>query len=172
MKNNEIKERNWLVYSESKGSVFYGPCLAFGSIENRTHFDEERFNDWKNAEVRVVHHENSQNHKSCIPALRARGMIHGNIQSPLTSQLNEEISYWRNILKKVVAVIKGLASRGQAFRGSNEKFGDQHSGNYIMLLELIAEFDPLLTKHIERYANQGSGTTSYLSKTVCDEFIY
>ncbi|KAG5886444.1 hypothetical protein JTB14_024658 [Gonioctena quinquepunctata] len=99
-------------------------------------------------------------------------MIHGNIQSSLTAQLNEEISYWKNILKRVVAVIKGLASRGLAFRGSNEKFGDQHSGNYIMLLELITEFDPLLTKHIERYANQGSGKTSYLSKTVCDEFIY
>lgn len=182
MKNNEVKERNWLVYSESKDSVFCGPCLAFGSIENRTQFDEEGFNDWKNAEVRVAQHENSLNHKSCILALRARGMIHGNIQSCLTAQLNEEISYWKNILKRVVAVIKGLASRGLAFRGSNEKFGDQHSGNYfsfldinsrsIMLLELIAEFDPLLTKYIERYANQGSGTTSYLSKTVCDEFIY
>ncbi|KAG5898296.1 hypothetical protein JTB14_008639 [Gonioctena quinquepunctata] len=152
MKNNEVEERNWLVYSESKGSVFCGPCLAFGSIENRTQFDEQGFNDWKNSEIRVALHENSLNHKSCILALRARGMIHGNIQSSLTAQLNEEISYWKNILKRVVAVIKGLASRGLAFRGSNEKFGDQHSGNYIMLLELIAEFDPLLTKHIERYA--------------------
>ncbi|KAG5899014.1 hypothetical protein JTB14_000041 [Gonioctena quinquepunctata] len=172
MKNNEVKERNWLVYSESKGSVFCRPCLAFGSIENRTQFDEQGFNDWKNAEIRVALHENSLNHKSCILALRARGMIHGNIQSSLTAQLNEEISYWKNISRRVVAAIKGLASRGLAFRGSNEKFGDQHSGNYIMLLELIAEFDPLLTKHIERYANQGSGKTSYLSKTVCDEFIY
>ncbi|KAG5874540.1 hypothetical protein JTB14_011854 [Gonioctena quinquepunctata] len=172
MKNNEVKERNWLVYSESKGSVVCGPCLAFGSIENRTQFDEQGFNDWKNAEIRVALHENSLNHKSCILALRARE-IHGNIQSSSTAQFNEEISYWKNILKRVVAVIKGLASRGLAFRGSNGKFGDQHSGNYIMLLELIAEFDPLLTKHIEIYANQGSGKTSYLSKTtVCDEFIY
>ncbi|KAG5898224.1 hypothetical protein JTB14_005600 [Gonioctena quinquepunctata] len=130
MKNNEVKGRNWLVYSESKGSVFCRPCLAFGSIENRTQFDE-----------------NSLNHKSCILALRARGMIHGNIRSSLTAQFNEGISYWKNILMRVVAVIKGLASRGLAFRGSNEKFGDQHSENYIMLLELIAELDPLLTKH-------------------------
>ncbi|KAG5869018.1 hypothetical protein JTB14_025907 [Gonioctena quinquepunctata] len=172
MKNNEVKERNWLVYSESKCSVFCGPCLAFGSIESRTQFDEQGFNDWKNAEIRVALHENSLNHKSCILALIGSGMIHGNIQSSLTAQINEEISYWKKILKRVVAVIKGLASRGLAFRGSNEKFGDQHSGNYIMLLELIAVFDPLLTKHIERYANQGSGKTSYLSKTVCDEFIY
>jgi hypothetical protein len=40
-----------------------------------------------------------------------------------------------------------------------------------MLLELIAGFDPFLAKHIERYANQGFRTTSYLPKTICDEFI-
>ncbi|KAJ8953391.1 hypothetical protein NQ318_023508 [Aromia moschata] len=156
---------------KAKAPYSVDPVWPFGSIENRTQFDEEGFNDWKNAEVRVAHHENSLNHKSCILALRARGMIHGNIQCFLTAQLNEEISYWKNILKRVVAVIKGLASRGLAFRGSNEKFSDQHSGNYIMLLELIAEFDPLLSKHIERYANQGSGTTSYLSKTLARDKV-
>jgi hypothetical protein len=171
MKNNEVRERKWLVYSENKGSVFCGPCLAFGSIQNKTQFEQQGFNDWKNAEVRVAQHENSSNHKSCILALQARGLIHGCIQSSLTAQINEESAYWKNILKRVVAVIKGLASRGLAFRGSNEIFGDPHSGNYVMLLELIAEFDPFLAKHIERYANQGSGTTSYLSKTICDEFI-
>jgi hypothetical protein len=162
MKNNEVRERKWLVYSENKGSVFCGPCLAFGSIQNKTQFEQQGFNDWKNAEVRVAQHENSSNHKSCILALQARGLIHGCIQSSLTAQINEESAYWKNILKRVVAVIKGLASRGLAFRGSNEIFGDPHSGNYVMLLELIAEFDPFLAKHIERYANQGSGTTSYL----------
>jgi hypothetical protein len=40
-----------------------------------------------------------------------------------------------------------------------------------MLLELIAGFDPFLAKHIERYANQGFRTTSYLPKTICNEFI-
>ncbi|KAJ8935182.1 hypothetical protein NQ318_006476 [Aromia moschata] len=90
-----------------------------------TYYDQEielwlRNNPGKaNAEVQVAHHENSLNHKSCILALRARGMIHDNIQCSLTAQLNEEISYWKNILKRVVAVIKGLASRGLAFRGKD-----------------------------------------------------
>lgn len=97
--------------------------------------DHQGFNDWKNAEARVALHENSLIHKSCILALKARGLIHGCIQYSLTAQINEEIVYWRNILKRVVSVIKGLASRGLAFRGSTEKFGDPHSGNYIMLLE-------------------------------------
>lgn len=40
-----------------------------------------------------------------------------------------------------------------------------------MSLELIAEFDPFLANHIERYGNPGPGQTSYLSSTICDEVV-
>ncbi|KAG5869254.1 hypothetical protein JTB14_017079 [Gonioctena quinquepunctata] len=43
-------------------------------LDLRTQFDEQGFNDWKNAEIRVALQENSLNHKSCILALRARGL--------------------------------------------------------------------------------------------------
>lgn len=171
MKNNEVKDRNWLVYSESKSSVYCGPCLAFGPLENKTQFENEGFNDWKNAEHRVGKHENSARHKSSILSLKARSAIDGRIDNLLQLQIDEEITYWRNVLKRVVAVVKRLCSRGLAFRGKSEKFGDPHNGNYFMILELLAEFDPFLASHIERFGNQGSGSTSYLSKTVCDEFI-
>jgi hypothetical protein len=97
MKNNEVRERKWLVYSENKGSVFCGPCLAFGSIQNKTQFEQSGFNDWKNAEVRVAQHENFSNHKSCILILEGRGLFHGCIQSSLTAQINEESAYWKSI---------------------------------------------------------------------------
>ena len=38
-------------------------------------------------------------------------------------------------------------------------------------MELIAQFDPFLKEHIEKYGQKGRGTTSYLSSTVCEEFI-
>lgn len=171
MKNNEVKDRNWLVYSESKRSVYCGPCLAFGPLEYKTQFENDGFNDWKNAEHRVAQHENSARHKSSILSLKARSAIDGRLDNLLQVQIDEEITYWRNVLKRVVAVVKRLCSRGLAFRGKNEKFGDPHNGNYCMILELLAEFDPFLASHIERFGNQGSGSTNYLSKTICDEFI-
>lgn len=171
MKNNEVNDRNWLIYSESKRSVYCGPCLAFGPLENKTQFENEGFNDWKNAEHRVAQHENSARHKSSIISLKVRSGIGGRLDNLLHLQIDEELTYWRNVLKRVVAVVKRLCSRGLAFRGKNEKFGDPHNGNYCMILELLAEFDPFLASHIERFGNQGSGNTSYLSKTVCDEFI-
>ena len=58
-----------------------------------------------------------------------------------------------------------------SFRGSDEVIGSPTNGNYLGILELIAKFDPFLAQHINRNANQGRGHTSYLSKTICEEFI-
>lgn len=64
-------------------------------------------------------------------------------------------------------MIKKLSSRGLAFRGHDERFRSSHNGNYMMCLE----FDPFLANHIITRGNPGKGNTSYLSSTICDEFI-
>ncbi|XP_025202811.1 uncharacterized protein LOC112599904 [Melanaphis sacchari] len=80
--------------------------------------------------------------------------------------------YWRSVLERVVSVIKTLASRGLPFRGQEEIFGLPKNENYMMLLELLSEFDPFLgQRNILKYGNSGRGTTSYLSSTICDEII-
>lgn len=68
-------------------------------------------------------------------------------------------------------VIKFLAERGLAFRGTNELIGSPQNGNYLGILELLAKFDPFLEAHINKYANKGTGNVSYLSKTISEEFI-
>ena len=50
-------------------------------------------------------------------------------------------------------------------------FGDVRNGNYFGSMELIAQFDPFLKAHIERYGNAGKGNPSYLSIHVCEEFL-
>lgn len=168
--NGEKVPRKWLIYSKSTGCVFCGPCLLFNGGESQ--FDKkEGFNDWKNSYHRVSTHENSPTHKLSVLHMKERSNVLGRIDHALTMQLDEEINYWKNILKRVVACVKALASRGLPFRGHNERFGSIHNGNYLMSLELIAEFDPFLAKHITRYGNPGSGFTSYLSSTTCEEFI-
>lgn len=41
----------------------------------------------------------------------------------------------------------------------------------MMSLELIAQFDPFLAQHIEKFGNKGKGSTSYLSFKIYDQFI-
>jgi hypothetical protein len=38
-------------------------------------------------------------------------------------------------------------------------------------MELLSQFDPFLCEHIKKYGNAGKGILSYLSVTICDEFI-
>lgn len=71
---------------------------------------------------------------------------------------------WKNVLRRVVAVVKALTSRGLLLRGHDEHFGSVHNGNFMMVLEVRSQFDPFLEEHIREYGNKGSGSTSYLSK--------
>lgn len=40
-----------------------------------------------------------------------------------------------------------------------------------MIVELLSEFDPILSQHVTRFQNSGSGNTSYLSSTIYEEII-
>ena len=54
---------------------------------------------------------------------------------------------------------------------NDEIIGSVNNGNYLGCLELLAEYDPFLAEHIQQRANKGRGHISYLSSTICDEFI-
>lgn len=58
-----------------------------------------------------------------------------------------------------------------AVQESHKKFFHANNGNYLMILELLAWFDPFLAEHIRMHGNKGKCSTSYLSSTICKEFI-
>ena len=70
-----------------------------------------------------------------------------------------------------MAVIQFLGERGLAFRGNDELLDSPHNGNYLGVMQLISKFDPFLAEHIKSHGQKGRGTTSYLSSTICDEFV-
>lgn len=71
------------------------------------------------------------------------------------------------MLKRVVTIVKTLASRGLTFRGHSSKIGCPHKGNFMMALE----FDPFLANQITKYGNTGKSHTSYLSYSTYEQFI-
>ncbi|XP_057663115.1 zinc finger MYM-type protein 5-like [Diorhabda carinulata] len=171
LKNGEIQHREWLIYSESKGSVFCALCLLFGKSGEVNAFTGEGFRDWKNSKTRIEAHENSDFHKTNISHFKARAAIQGRVDQRLMMQLDEEILYWKKVLHRVIVIIKSLAIRGLPFRGHSERIGDPHNGNFLGSLELLAEFDPFLSEHLKLYARPGRGNISYLSKTIYEEII-
>lgn len=54
--NGKKTPRQWLIYSESRGSAFCDPCLLYGG---ESAFSTVGVNDWKNANQRLIEHERS-----------------------------------------------------------------------------------------------------------------
>ncbi|KAL4153946.1 hypothetical protein QTP88_001779 [Uroleucon formosanum] len=59
LKNGEMRKREWLIYSESKGSLFCKSCKLFQSTPNTF---TQGFNDWKNSD-RLYEHERGHDHR-------------------------------------------------------------------------------------------------------------
>jgi len=165
--NGEKCKRSYLVYSESKGAVFCVPCYLF---QNSSEFSRNGFSDWKRPKS-INKHENSLSHKTCVIKMKNRSSELNRVDKTLQYQVETEKDYWKNVLIRVCAVVKSLSSRGLPFRGDNEQFGSLHNGNFMTCLELIAEFDPFLAKHISNHGNHGKGHTNYLSHFTYEKFI-
>ena len=161
--------RTWLCYSPSKHTVF---CFACKLMNNSNVFGKQGYKDWKHASNKVPCHEKSALHLEAMIQLLQLSDAGCRVEAELVKQTNAECDYWHAVLERIVETIRYLSECGLPFCGSNEIIGSPRNGNYLGTLELLAMFDPFLAQHIKHNANKGWGHTSYLSKTICDEFIH
>lgn len=168
--NGELIPRYWMFYSESLGKIFCIYCTLFSNKRFRM-FTDIGFDDWKHPNL-ISTHETSTSHCEAARIFVKRSSEINNLTSTINKQILVETCYWKEILRRVVSVIRFLASRGMPFLGSNQQIGNSSNGNYLGLLELIAEYDVLLQSHIEKYAGKGRGSVSYLSYNTANEFIH
>ena len=65
-------------------------------------------------------------------------------------QANElESKYWREVLRRIIAVIVFLSKRELALRGHDKIIGSSHHGNFLGIIELLSKYDPV-TKLIRK----------------------
>lgn len=111
------------------GSVYCLYCSLM-SLGRDAFSREDGFNNWKKAEEKMKVHEQGQNHREAVLNFNLRCSDSCRIDKDLEKQTNEKRKYWREILRRTIAVITFLAERGLAFRGSDEIIGSKHNGNY------------------------------------------
>ena len=167
--SGETKPRHWLLYSSSTDRVFCFVCRLF---KPRVHSSlaKDGFQTWNHID-RLSEHEQSSEHRQVLSQYSIRLTNKETLDRILVEENEKVKGYWRDVLKRVVSTVRFLAVRGLAFRGTDEKFGSLSNGNFLGCLELLAEYDPFLAAHIERYGNSGRGIGSYLSSKTSDEFI-
>uniref|UniRef100_A0A673NLW3 TTF-type domain-containing protein n=1 Tax=Sinocyclocheilus rhinocerous TaxID=307959 RepID=A0A673NLW3_9TELE len=148
--NGQTVSRQWLLYSPSNGCIYCYSCKLFSTKYNAF---VDGFCDWKHSE-RIGEHERSAAHRACMQMLHRRSKSTETIDSDLIKQMDSKREYWKQVLRRVVSVIKFL-----------------DNGHFLGILELLAEYDPFLAEHIRKFGWKGKGTVSYLSSTTCEEFI-
>ena len=101
------------------------------------------FNNWKHAHEALKSHENSNQRLDAMGAMCSRKSV-TQIDHGLVKQYENEVQYWKHVLCRIVSVVKFLRIRNLAFCGKNELIGSPSNGNYLGILELLAEYDTFL----------------------------
>lgn len=88
----------------------------------------------------------------------------------MQNQIKREKEHWRNVLLRLIAIVKYLGKYTLAFRGKNWKIYQENNGNFNGLITMMAEFDPLMEKHVRGIKNK-EVRYHYLSHSIQNEFI-
>ncbi|XP_058740955.1 uncharacterized protein LOC131613289 [Vicia villosa] len=173
LSNGENRERRWLIYSQDLNKVFCFCCKLFNSLSSTSKLASDGICDWKNMGNTLRSHEMSKEHivnmNSWID-LEMRLLKNKTIDTHVQDQINRDREHWRNVLLRIIAVVKTLGKNNLAFRGTNEKIYQEHNGNFLSLIEMIAEFDPIMQEHIRRIKNNEIHN-HYLGHRIQNELI-
>ncbi|XP_021736478.1 uncharacterized protein LOC110703029 [Chenopodium quinoa] len=80
-------------------------------------------------------------------------------------KLRKEKEYWKSVIFRIIAIVKYLAIHNLALRGKKDKLYENSNGNFLGLIEMLAEFGPLMKEHVERI-NSGKVHHHYLTHDI------
>lgn len=92
-------------------------------------------------------------HLKAVYDFTLRASSCGLVSGSLKKQMEDEVSYWRKIIQRVIDVIIFLAERNLAFRGENKTIGKPNNGNFLGAIELLVTQNKFLQSHILKHAN-------------------
>ncbi|XP_065645817.1 uncharacterized protein LOC136076271 [Hydra vulgaris] len=154
-------------------SIFCFPCKIFSIGKKSTKLTENGYPDWKHIASDLKDHEKSVNHKECfIKCMDSTARMKKNetINECNLKKIKLEVEYWQNILKRIISVIKFLASHNLAFQGHTDKLFSKGNGNFLGLIEMISEFDPILQEYLRKFKSH-EVSDHYLGKNVQNQII-
>ncbi|KAL6569645.1 hypothetical protein OROMI_014159 [Orobanche minor] len=173
MSNGELFDIKWLVYSKELDKVFCFCCKVVRRTLSRSQLSNEGSRDWKHLGDKLTDHESSREHLSNLRdwnELRVRLSRNQTIDKELQEQIKKDTDHWRDVMVRIISVVKCLAVNNIPFRGCKEKIYENSNGNFLGFLESIGEFDPVMKHHFRLIQNKDIHY-HYLSHKIQNELI-
>lgn len=141
----------WLSGSTKRNKLYCFLCVLFGG---ETEWSKDGITTIKNFERKACKHQSSQKHlknRECFHMLGRTRIEHALSESYrlATVHHNEKVATNRKILGRLIQAICFLGKQELAFRGHREGPDSLNKGNYLELLDLLAEEEPDLKMHLE-----------------------
>ena len=144
----------WLCGCSHKTRLFSWPCALFSVNPQNIVLASVGVSDVNNLRNIMQRHSTSKQHighsiqwktfgrtridRALDDAVRKRNIAH-----------NNEVRKNREILRRLISAVCFLSKQELAFRGHEESGQSLNRGNYIELLQFLAEFDKPLAEHLE-----------------------
>ncbi|KAG2589507.1 hypothetical protein PVAP13_5NG361343 [Panicum virgatum] len=158
-------------YSRRFSALFYNRNYQMESIGQLAN---EGYNDWTHLGTRLTEHETSADHVLNMTTwyeLRSRLQKDQTIDKAAQRQLEKEKDHWRKVLFRIICIVRYVAKHSLAFRGTNSKLYDDSNGNFLGLIEMLAEFDPFIQEHVRHITNEETHV-HYLDHKIQNELIH
>ncbi|TKS92313.1 Zinc finger MYM-type protein 1 [Collichthys lucidus] len=174
-KESLYEDFKWLEYSISKDSVFCYACRHFSlpNAPNSVFKSESGFSNWKKALCRqggFKDHSKSEHHRSAMFAWTQHKLTIAEKTTSMRAVMNKErekqIAENRMYIKTIAEVLLLTAVQNVSQRGHRESEGSNNPGNFLAILEAIANHDPLIKKRLKGHHN-----AKYTSKNIQNEIL-
>ncbi|XP_077105406.1 zinc finger MYM-type protein 1-like [Ranitomeya variabilis] len=173
--------RDWLRWSPSRKVMYCVTCMAFSDDKRSILCRKEGFNPmvskWHRLYLKLPEHEHSALHRKHYWSWRTRqkAQVGHGVDFEMQRSLAKEAERLVSLLERLLDVTLHLASRNMAFRGTSQRIGDLHNGNFLGTLEILSRYDSVLKEHLEKVKiSQEKGKkmpAHYLSWATQNEFI-
>jgi len=124
LSNGEIVNRKWLIYSVSIDKVFCFCCKLFSnSNSNISILATEGTNYWKHLSEKLSLHETSRSHidnAHTWSELKIRIGKEATVDHNHQMIIEKEKQHWKDVIKRIIAVIHYLVKHHDAFRRSSD----------------------------------------------------
>ncbi|KAL4120792.1 hypothetical protein QTP88_013413 [Uroleucon formosanum] len=181
-------QRQWLSYNSIKKALYCSVCIVFCPHSNA--FTEGMIT-WSHTYQRIDEHENSKDHTDAAEAYflnSTKKNIDFLLFSKQKSLRKEHIKHNRQILERIIDVVKLIGKRGLSYRGNQsesaymlDSLSTDH-GNFLDILLLLGKYDIHLNDHLKTIIEKSKkahesgskgrgGLITFISKTTLNVII-